>query len=527
MKRLLIGAAFVLTLGLIVLLAVTSWQAFVGVSFIVTLALASLWQIVPPNDTFRFFELVGWKRGMSTLGFSIRLFLRKTPLGYALALLALLFAVPLVAMTTADPTQLAEVKSILEEQKKAWAGVSTKYDELKVEIKKLGDGSAETKAQLEKQIADFGKSVDEAKKIAEEAKAKLLETDKRIDVSEVELVKKLSAGFGGTSVKSIGEQFVNDKDYKRFIDGGAAKNDKAFMPLKSFHIKADEILTTGSGSAGPLLVPFRLPGIITQTRQQFRIRDLLNAVTITERSVEYVEELYFGTTSSNTKRGAAAMVAEGAAKPQAKLTFQKKSVTAKTIAHFIKLSRQIVRSAPALRGYVDASLIYGLKWKEDEQLLFGDNTGENLNGLATAAQAYTGYTPGDTKIDTLRRVITQVLLAEYPVTGFVLHPTDWQDIELLKDGNKRYIFADPQSIQTPRIWGGPVVDTPSMTVGSFLGGAFGLGATIFDVEGAHIDLGYVNDDFTKNLVTVLAEEDLMLVVTRPGAFVFDAFGVGS
>jgi HK97 family phage major capsid protein len=69
-----------------------------------------------------------------------------------------------------------------------------------------------------------------------------------------------------------------------------------------------------------------------------------------------------------------------------------------------------------------------------------------------------------------------------------------------------------------------VVATQAITVDKFLVGAFKLGAQLFDRWDARVEVGYVNDDFTKNLVTILAEERLALAVYRPEAFIYGDFG---
>lgn len=63
-----------------------------------------------------------------------------------------------------------------------------------------------------------------------------------------------------------------------------------------------------------------------------------------------------------------------------------------------------------------------------------------------------------------------------------------------------------------------------MAVDKVLVGAFKLGAQVFDRWDARVEVGYVNDDFTKNLVTILAEERLALAVYRPEAFIYGDFG---
>jgi HK97 family phage major capsid protein len=78
------------------------------------------------------------------------------------------------------------------------------------------------------------------------------------------------------------------------------------------------------------------------------------------------------------------------------------------------------------------------------------------------------------------------------------------------------------------LWGLPVVESDGMSRGDFLVGAFRLAATLFDREEAAILVSTEDqDNFVKNLVTILAEERLALAITRPTAFVHGGFPAGS
>lgn len=114
----------------------------------------------------------------------------------------------------------------------------------------------------------------------------------------------------------------------------------------------------------------------------------------------------------------------------------------------------------------------------------------------------------------------QVILAEYPATGFVLNPTDWAKLELTKDGEGRYIIGNAQGATAPTLWNLPVVQTQAMAVNEFLTGAFNLAAQIFDRQDVEVLLSSENeDDFVKNMLTIRVEERLALAVYRPEAFV--------
>jgi HK97 family phage major capsid protein len=106
----------------------------------------------------------------------------------------------------------------------------------------------------------------------------------------------------------------------------------------------------------------------------------------------------------------------------------------------------------------------------------------------------------------------------------VLHPADWAWIELLKDTTGRYIIGQPQGNIGATLWGAPVVPSMAMSIDKVLVGAFRTGAQIFDRWETTIEAGYVNADFTSNLVTILAEKRLVLATYRPAAFIYGDFG---
>jgi HK97 family phage major capsid protein len=180
-----------------------------------------------------------------------------------------------------------------------------------------------------------------------------------------------------------------------------------------------------------------------------------------------------------------------------------------------------------LQSYIDGRLRYGLAFKEEQQLLNGAGTGTDLNGVYTQATAFaagTSIVTTPTKLDALLYAMLQGVLAELPATGHVLNPIDWTNIRSTKDTQGRYIVGDPNSTMDGSLWGLPVVATQAMTNGTFLTGAFQLGAQIFDRMDARVEISTEDsDNFRKNLVTILAEERLALAVYRPEAFIKGTF----
>lgn len=391
------------------------------------------------------------------------------------------------------------------------------------EVKTAEQLAGEVKAQ-------FQTSLDAVKAIAEDAlgKAKAGETlsnslkDKAdealtkmntLNEQLATLEQKVLEGTKGSpeTPKTMGEMFVADEKVKSFL---AQANPRGRV---DFQTKATltSLTTNADGSVGDAIQNIRLPGILPLPQRRMTVRDLLSQGQMDGNTLEYVKETGF-----NNNAG---MVAEGAAKPQSDIKLDQMTTSAKVIAHYMKASRQVMSDIPQLQSIVNNRLLYGLAYKEEGQLLNGDGTGQNLLGIIPQATAYTPpIALADLNMfDVLRLAMLQAALAEYPATGHLLHPTDWAAMETLKDAQGRYIIGNPQGTTTPTLWGLPVVATQAITVRKFLTGAFKLGAQVFDRWAARVEIATENeDDFIKNLITVLAEERLALAVYRPEAFIY-------
>lgn len=389
-----------------------------------------------------------------------------------------------------------------------------------------------TDQNLEQLAQEFKKQVDEVKGIAEDFKGKREHGDKiaegakqtadeaiiklnelksRVDEVEQKAARRTQSG-GGDEVKSLGRQFVETDGFKSILANG--NRGRASMEVKA---TITSLTTDVAGAAGDLVQTTRLAGIIAPPDRKLTVRDLLMPGRMDGNSLEYVQETGF--------TNAADVVAEGALKPQSDIKFDLKQTAAKVIAHHMKASRQILDDASQLQSYIDGRLRYGLAFKEEQQILNGDGTGQNLLGIIPQATAYakpTGVaTTAESTLDTLRFAMLQAILAEYPASGHVLNPIDWTNIETLKDTSGQYIIGNPQGAINPTLWALPVVQTQALTAGKFLTGAFSMGAQIFDRWLSRVEVATENeDDFVKNLVTILAEERLALAVYRPEAFIY-------
>jgi len=396
-------------------------------------------------------------------------------------------------------TDVKEMRETLEKQlKEGFTGLQKKYDQASEAIQKGEAVTSELKAAIENQKGELQKIVDKV----------------------LEIEEKGVSLRGRVPEKKGFIDFVQDHgEYKALRDNGKSmaeieisKGDMAAM---------QEVKVTSAGIVPPQFDPT----IQTAPRQELRIRDLIPSVQVTGQSFTYYKELLH-------TRGAGP-VAEGGTKPQSNVTFEAKTDLVKKLAVWIPVSDEALDDVPQLFGYLQQLLRYDLKLEEEGQILKGDGTGNNLPGVMTQATTFDAALAkaGDTSIDTVRRALYQVRKqAKLTADATVMTELDWMNIELQKDAQNRYLFANLQGFVTPILWGRPVVTSDSMdegdgtdTGGEFLVGNFQRGATIYDRMSFLFKVGMINDDFIKNQRALLVEERLGLAVRRNYAFVKGRF----
>lgn len=384
------------------------------------------------------------------------------------------------------------------------------YNELNASLKQIGD---QIKAQAEasqKEIARSGEMQAETRAKVDEMLSKQGELQARLQEAEQKLVNASNGGGKIERQLSAGEMVVASEQMEG-VNASFRGSRRVSVPRAA--------ITSVPASGGGLVSPDRRQEIILPPERRLTIRDLIAPGTTDSNAIEYVRETGF---TNN-----AAPVAEGGAKPYSDITFELVNAPVRTLAHLFKASRQILDDSAALQSYIDARARYGLLTVEEAQLLYGNGTGANLQGLMTLAETYAApggiVVTGEQRIDRLRLALLQAELSEFPADGIVLNPIDWAAIELTKDSEGRYIVGQPQEGTAARLWNRPVVSTQAMQQDEFLTGAFRLGAQIFDRMDIEILVSTENaDDFEKNMVTIRAEERLAFAVYRPEAFVTGA-----
>ena len=397
---------------------------------------------------------------------------------------------------------MSEVNEIL---KKVTASIeeanskfSAKAEEALKEAKKSGSLSEETKAAVDKMASEFN-ALREAEKTL---KAALGDLEQHVASMPLNNAKKVA--------ETVGQVVISNEALKAFaasVEGGK----RVSVPVNAALLSSDV--------ADGVVEPQRLPGIDTAPKQRLFIRDLIAPGRTASSAIFWVQQTGF--------TNAAKVVPEGTTKPYSSIEFATKITPVATIAHMFKGSKQILDDFAQLQSTIDAEMRYGLKYVEEQEILFGDGTGAHLHGIVPQATAFSAAFSVEQQngIDDLRLAMLQAQLARFPASGHVLHFIDWAKIELTKDSLGRYILANPSALTGPTLWGLPVVATEAAAFqGKFLTGAFNAAAQLFDREDANVVISTENaDDFEKNMISIRCEERLALAVKRPEAFIYGSF----
>jgi HK97 family phage major capsid protein len=219
----------------------------------------------------------------------------------------------------------------------------------------------------------------------------------------------------------------------------------------------------------------------------------------------------------------AAAVAEGAVKPESADAFTRRTVPMTKIATTLPITDEQASDVPQIEAILRNRLGFMVQLEEERELLIGNPGGSNAAEMTGILNKAGVLTQAKGSLDTFTATLTAITRVQ-SVTGFadpsafIFHPTDWLNIRTIKDTQGRFIMGNPDMQGPEVLWGLPVVRTIAEPLGTILTGDFRTYAHIDRRWGLRVDVGYVNDDFTKNQAHLRAEERLALEIYRASAF---------
>jgi HK97 family phage major capsid protein len=303
--------------------------------------------------------------------------------------------------------------------------------------------------------------------------------------------------------ESWGEQFVKSARYADFAGGNLSK---MRVEVKNTLVGADANVA-----------PDRKPGIVGGAMVPFSMEALLPSTTTSSNAIEFTKE--------NAFTNNAAEASEGAEKGESALTWTLVNMPVSTVAHWIKISKQLAADNTSLAAYVNTRMQYGVNAKVDTQLVVGDGTAPNISGTYDSgnftAHGIANAALGSTlkKLVLIRKVMADLYAAGYPADAIVLNPADWAtiEIELFTTAAGQTLYNVNSSGQA-FLFGIPVIQAIGMAADTFQVGRFSEAYMIYNREGVVVEMSDSDDDnFTKNLITLRAERRLALATEKPAA----------
>jgi HK97 family phage major capsid protein len=385
---------------------------------------------------------------------------------------------------------------MVEEIKSAFEGIKSEVNGA-IESAKADNASAleSVKAELEATKASITVVKDEIEKL--EAK------QNRVKMNQVEV-----KGFNATLADAI-EQ---NGDSLAKLARGEQKRSGFILDTKAVGNMTEAVNLTGDITRQYANQVYALPS------RKVHLRSLLPIGTINQGLFTFPYE--------SGGEGDPAAQTQGSAKAQVDFDITMKDAAAQYIAGYVRISRQMLDDIPAMTSFLQSRLLEKYLVAEDAQILSGDGTAPNLQGILPVATAATGAATVD--VEQLVQAIAQLETSNYSATGILVNPTDWAAIMNTKNTNSAYTLPASTVVTTDgsvSIAGIPLYKSTAIAVDKFVVGDWSMGAQIMQNQGISVQFSeFDGDNFTKNMITVRVEARIALPIYYAGAFIYGDFG---
>ena len=291
------------------------------------------------------------------------------------------------------------------------------------------------------------------------------------------LTKKFNERFDSFEVenKKMFEKKNESKNFKtnltKALNEGAIDNlVKGNTNAAAFEIKAD--MTMNADYSGEVVPADRVPGFKFDPNRPQNMRQIIPNGSTGSDVVRFVKE-------SGYSNGAAA-AAEGATLGQTDFDMTATSVNVEKIGTYLRISEEMLADTAQLTSYISNRVPAKLLEVEDDQILGGNGSSPNLNGLynsdtnfdTSSSGAFYQAVSSPNEFDVLVAAINQLALSNYKPNYILLNPTDFHKILLLKDSQSRYLKDQVYQGLQPAFMGVPVIINNEVNAGTFFVGDF-------------------------------------------------------
>lgn len=330
--------------------------------------------------------------------------------------------------------------------------------------------------------------------------------------------------------KSFGQMFVENEQYRELVTRGAWADPypkvalSVGAPSGRSLIRELKALVTGLSdtSGGAFILPDR-QSYVPLLYPELSLLDLLPVVPTTSDLVDWVREVSFTNNAAPTAEATAATGTSGE-KPESAVAFEVVSQPVQSIPHWIPVTTRAIADAPQLRAIIEGELLAGLQRVLEDQCLNGNGTPPNLGGIIGTTGVQT-TAAGANLADAFFTAQTLVRTnGHVSPTANVMDAAAWSALRLARENAATgtqggYLFGSPAMAGPITLWGLPVVLNEALPANQGLVGDFTMQSiTLYEREGGAITTGWIDRQFVRNMVTILAELRACLAVKRPPSF---------
>ena len=334
--------------------------------------------------------------------------------------------------------------------------------------------------------------------------------NKRMDEMEMAAKKTLS-GATPQSFKSAIHTALKDGAIDAMLKGNAN--------AARFEVKAD--MSLGADVTGVIAAETIVDQIKYDPSRSVHIRSLLPLGSTDAQTIRFPKETAYS--------DGAAATAEAAAFGQSDFDLAASTVNVEKIGTYMRITGEMLDDIKQLTSYLSARVPEKVLSVEDNEILNGDGSSPNLDGLFTdgaafAAGGFAAAIESANEFDVLTVALNQLALSNYQADSILLNPTDLHKMILLKSTANEYLRNQIFSGLQPTINGIPVTVNTAVTAGKFLVGNLRQASQLWIRENLAVEFSREDsDNFQKNFVTVRAMERVALTNYLPNAIVQGTF----
>lgn len=265
----------------------------------------------------------------------------------------------------------------------------------------------------------------------------------------------------------------------------------------------------------------RPPGMVMVEQQPLLVADLFAPGMTDQTTIRYLRE--------DTFTNAATALAEEGTFAEMSWDLSEQDAAIRKVGVIARATDEILADSSTIASYFNARVPFAVAQLQDQHLVSGTGASNQITGILNTSNIQSeaaGASPS--VVDAIFKAITKVRsVGFYEPDAILIHPTDYQNYRLSKDGNGQYVTGGPvygpygqgSFPNVAPIWGLRAVVTTAISQGTILVGSFRIGAQLWMRAGMTVDVSNSDaSDFANGRIAIRAYIRHGLAVYRPTAF---------